>query len=103
MRDGDADRASPYAPIVGDEAGEKVLILPRRRAVLEGQAHDLVARSLGAVPRAMQRNEGVALISLRELRALIERDPQWRRMGLDQDIRDSDLVGEIGALSLVMR
>ena len=58
----DTDRAAPDALVVADEADKKILVLAGRLAVLHQEAHDLVAGALRAVPRAVQRDEGVALV-----------------------------------------
>src|SRR5690242_5010420 len=39
----------------------------------------------------------------RELRALVKRDPHRGRVGLNQNVRDRDLVLEIGALAWMIR
>src|SRR5579872_1917052 len=61
-----ADRPTPDALAVDDEAGEEVLVGSVGHAVLQVHADDLVAGALAAVPRPMQRHESVAPILRRE-------------------------------------
>ena len=74
MRHRDPDRAAPDALVVVNEADKEVLVDARRLAVLHQEAHDLVAGALCAVPRAVQRDEGVASIFGGKLIRRIEGD-----------------------------
>ena len=53
-------------PLVDHEAGQEILVLAGRDAVLEEHAHDLVARAAGAVPGAVEGREDVAAVLGRE-------------------------------------
>src|SRR5580704_2536026 len=79
----DAHRASPYAGIAGDEAGDEVLVFAGRHAVPQDHADQLVAGAFRAVPRSVLGREGAAPIVRRELAALIEREAERCRMRLD--------------------
>jgi hypothetical protein len=66
---GNADGASPYMSIVVDKSRHEVLVLSGWDSILHEDADHLVARSLGsgftslgAVPRSMLGNKGVATI-----------------------------------------
>ncbi|CDX27565.1 hypothetical protein MPL3356_70065 [Mesorhizobium plurifarium] len=100
---GDADRPAPDLVVRHDEAGGEILIFAGRLAVLEFQPHHLVAGADIAVPRTVQRDEGVALIISRKIAAFVEGDVERRRMRLHQHIRNGDLAGEVGASALVAR
>src|SRR5579862_8481310 len=99
----DVDRPSPNARIVGDETDQEILVLAGRLSVLEDQAHDLVAGALGAVPGAVQGEEGVAFVCGGKRAGLVENHAKRRGMRLDQDVGDRDLVGEVGSLALAAR
>src|SRR5580693_6228334 len=79
--DGDADRAAPDLRIIDHEAGGEILVFARRRAVLHRHADDLVAGAFGAIPRAVLGGENIAAVLGRELRRVIERHAERRRMG----------------------
>ena len=102
-RDRDADRATPDALVVADEADQKILILAGRLAVLHHQPHDFVAGALGPVPRAVQRDEGVALVVGGKLIRAIERDGERRGMRLNENVGRRDVAREIRPLVLVAR
>src|SRR5579864_4074094 len=101
--DGNADRAAPDRRIVDHEAGGEIFVRAGRRAVLRRHADDLVAGALGSIPRAVLGGENVAAVLGRKLRRVIERDAERSRMGLDQYVRDGDLVVEVRPLAAVTR
>src|SRR6202451_3551914 len=101
--DGDAYRAAPDLRIVDHEAGGEILVFARRRAVPHRYADDLVAGAFGAIPGAVLGGEDVAAIFGRELRGVIERHAERRRMGLEQHVRDGDLVLQVRPLRGVTR
>ncbi len=101
--DGHADRAAPDLRIVDHEAGGEILVFAGRRAVLHDHADDLVAGAFGAVPGAVFGGENVAAVLRRELRRVIERHAERGRMGLDEHVRDGDLVLEIRPLAAMTR
>ena len=95
-RDRHGHRATENGLVVEHEAGDEILVNAGRRAIRETQAHDLVTGALAAIPRSMQRDEGVAAIVGRKAVAFVEGDAERRRMGLDQHVRHPHLVREIG-------
>src|SRR5580704_8775586 len=101
--DRDADRAAPDLRIVDREAGGEILVFAGRRAVLHRYTDDLVAGAFGAIPRAVLGGENIAAVRGRELRGVIERHAQRRRMSLDQHVRDGDLVLQIRPLAGMTR
>ena len=62
LRDRDAYRPTPDLAIGGDEAGEEVVVLAGGVAVVHGDADDLVAGAVLAVPAAVLGGEGVAVV-----------------------------------------
>src|ERR1700734_1460038 len=103
MRHRDADRATPDALVVANEADKKILILARRLAVFHQEADDLVAGALCPVPRAVQGDEGVAFVFGGKLIRPIEGDAERRGMRLNENVGRRDGVREIGPLVLVAR
>src|SRR5580704_11636771 len=101
--DGDADRAAPDLRIVDDEAGGEILIFAGRRAVLHQDTDDLVAGAFGAIPRAVLGSENVAAVFGRELRGVIKRHAERRRVGLDQHVGNGDLVFQVRPLAGMTR
>src|ERR1035438_8860657 len=99
----DADRTAPYFGIVDDKSGDEVLIFPGRHPVLQMDANDLVAGSLGAVPGAVFGCKTIAAIFRGEVAARVERQAERCRMRLKQYIGYRDLVLQIGPLALVPR
>lgn len=69
---GDAYGAAPDLAVGGDEAGEEVLVLAGGVAVAHGDADDLVAAAVGAVPGAVLSGEGVTGVFGGELLAVVE-------------------------------
>src|ERR1700730_945328 len=96
------DRPAPDRRIVDHEAGDEVFVFAGRHAVLHDRADDLVPGARRPVPGAVLGREDAALELGRELVAGIEHQLQRCRMGLDQHVRNDDLVLEIGALARVL-
>src|SRR5216683_2068168 len=98
-----ADGAAPDISIRRDEAGQEVLVLARRRAVAQGNANDLVAGALRAVPRAVLRGEDVAGILPGELAAGVEDHLERRGVRLQEHVGDEHFVAKLGVLPRVAR
>src|SRR6202140_1372132 len=96
LREGNLDGASPDILMIGDEADHKILVLAGGFAIFEGEADDLVAGPQGAIPRAVQGNEGIAFPACGELTALVEGKPERCGVRLEQHVRDCDLAFEVG-------
>src|SRR5690349_23683996 len=92
----DANGAAPDLVVVDDEAGGEILVLAGRHAVLQADADDLVAGPLGAVPRSVRGRKCIAAIVRGKAGAVIEGEPQRRRMRLYQHIGHGDLALEVG-------
>ena len=106
MGGGDADRAAPDGFVVEDEACQEVLVAAYRLAVFEMDADDFVAGALGAVPGAVEGDEGVAAVVWRErcgagLGLWVERHLEWGGVGLNEDVGGGDLGGQVGAFVAV--
>src|SRR5664279_1392022 len=93
----DADRPAPDVAVVEDEAGDEILVFAGRYPLPQTNANDLVTGPLRPVPRAVQGDDGIAAIVCGETGPVIERQAERRRVRLQQDIGDGDLVLEIGA------
>src|SRR5262249_42515144 len=83
--------------VADDKAGDEILVLTGRNAVLQPDPHDLVASSLGAIPRTVLGRKAVAAILWGKIAAVVEGQPERRRMRLQQHVRDRHLVLEVGA------
>ena len=98
-----AARLCPGAAVVNDEPGQEILVVVGRHAILQVDAHDLVAGAEAAVPRAVQRDERIAHVLGRKrgraLRGVVERDGRGRRVRREQHIRHGDPALEVRALS----
>ena len=103
MRNGHANGSSPHLGIADDKAGHEILVFAARRAVLETDANDLVARALRPVPRAMLGGEPVTAILRGERIGVIEHKPKRGRVSLDENVGSGDLALEIGTLAGVVR
>ena len=80
------------------EAGDEGLVMGRRTAVLERHAGDHVAARLGRIPRAVQRDEGVAAVFGGELRAVVEDQAERRRVRFEQQVGHDGRGDQIGPL-----
>src|SRR5271168_2782807 len=98
VADGDADGTAPDLAVSGDEAGEEVLVLAGGLAVLHGDADELVAATVGAVPGAVLGREAVAVILRGEARrggrrgGGVEGHAERGHVGLHEDVGGEDLV-----------
>src|SRR5690348_3049561 len=68
MGHGYAHRPAPNALIIDDKARHEVIVFTRRDAVVQSHANDFVTGARGAIPRAVQSNEGIATIFSRKCR-----------------------------------
>src|SRR5690606_7177537 len=85
------DRAAPdmrgaRLPRFNTETCREILIIAKRAAIFKWHPDDLVAGRHGGVPRSLERDEGIAPIFFRELRARIEGKAERGRMRLEEDI-----------------
>src|SRR5271163_1859650 len=62
LGDGDAYGATPHLAVLGDETGQEVFVAAIGVAAVHGDADDLIAGAVGAVPGAVFGGEGVAVI-----------------------------------------
>src|SRR5262249_60089465 len=72
LGDGKRSRASPdFSALLAryPEAGDEVLVVVLRPAVLERHAHHFVAGGLRAIPGPLERNEGAPFVLRREMLA----------------------------------
>src|SRR5262249_11738581 len=85
------------------EAGDEILILAGRHAVLQTDADDLVAGALGSVPGAVLGGKGITAILRRKIVAVIEGEPERSRVRLNEHIEYGDLVLQIRPLFALPR
>src|ERR1700722_7388911 len=88
VADGDAYGTAPDLAVGGDEAGEEVLVLAGGLAVLHGDADELVAATVGAVPGAVLGGEAVAVVLGGEARlgGGVEGHAERGHVGLHEDV-----------------
>src|SRR5262249_43955295 len=93
-----ADWTTPDAPVVYDEARQEIVILAGGHAVIHAHADDFVACAGSAVPRAVERGKGVALIVARKSSRAggggVEGHLQGGGMGLFEDVGHDGFAGE---------
>ena len=102
MGDRNTDRPSPDAGIVDHEARDKVLVFAGGDTVLHANTNDLVAGTFRPVPRAVLRGKAVSGIFRWKLVAVIEGQPERRRMRLKQHVGYRDLALEVGAFAAML-
>src|SRR5438552_4818126 len=83
-------------------ASDEILVAARRFFATEMHADDLVAGSLRAVPGAMQRHEGIAMIFRRKYIAIVKCQAESGGVRLDQNIRNHSLADRI-AVTRILR
>src|SRR6185437_1083138 len=69
-----------------------------RAAILEWHPYDLVTGGSGGIPRAMQGDEGIALIGRGKLRTFVENQTERRGVRVKQEVGDQRLGLQIRAL-----
>ena len=72
FRYGESHRTTPYISLGRDEPCQEILLIPPWFAVIEGDAHYLIARAFGSIPGAVEGDKGVATIRGGKLFAVIE-------------------------------
>src|ERR1700730_1579296 len=92
MRDRHSNGSSPHVGIIDDEAGEKILVFAGRRSIFQRNSDDFIAGSFGSVPRSMFCCESITRKFGRKHFAVVKRQAQRGRMGLDQNIGSGDLA-----------
>src|SRR6185437_2622833 len=97
--DGHAHRTPPHLAVLGDEAGEEVLIAAERFAVLHRNANHLVARTNRLVPGPVLAREDVAAILLRELMPFVEHHLERGIMRLQQHIGNNHSIFQLRVLA----
>src|SRR6266550_7920328 len=91
-KDQQANRPAPALAVRALPPDDEILHAHRAMpAAVDLDPHDLGPRRYRAIPRAVQRDERVAAILARELRARVEREPERRRVRLDRDGRGLDV------------
>src|ERR1017187_9927676 len=63
LGDSEADGTAPDLAVGGDETGEEVVVLAGRATVVHGDADDLIAGAVQAVPAPVLGGEGVAVVA----------------------------------------
>ena len=106
---GDSYGTAPDLAVGGYEAGEEVIVFPGGVAVFHGDVDDFVAGAVGAVPAAVLGGEDASVVGGGEgsvgfgLGGVVGVEGHLERghVGLDQDIRRSDLAGEVDSLAVL--
>src|SRR5205807_9901735 len=97
--DEEADGAAPDlgAGRVDHEAGHEVLVAAAGASAGERDAHDLVAGAQGAVPGAVEGDEGVAAVGGGERGPGVEAAAERGGVRLEEDVGDDRLGDQVGA------
>src|ERR1035441_9566662 len=101
----DAHRAAPNLPLFRPQhpAGEDFAHRPGRLPILERDEGDGLSDTHGAVPGAMEGQEGAALVFLGELLTGVEDEVEHGDVRAQQDVALNRLGHQVRALTLVPR
>src|SRR5262249_2806956 len=92
-------QGGPRPFVANDKSCHEVLVLTGSHAIAHDYSDYFVAGLASAIPRAVCCDKGITLILSRELSTIVEDHFQRCRMRLEQNVRNSYSVTQVGPLA----